>query len=291
MFSRFNQQAKGGGPDRDPGPGLRLVVGLNRVDQIVPGGWDTRLNQPSERAAAEIRRKCEYTIDRLSRDAGISATHIEYYSALKRYRLHQVLNRVIAHCMGGFKLGDVDPKHFEDVEGVDPDVQRFAKEERARRASQSTAGRPTTALERIISELSRTLRPEDVGVLKERFGAEMSTPPRVAVLGQSGVGKTTTVNALFATEWATSAVEVGTHTAQEKTVPLAAGGRISITDLPGYGRSLAEDAKYESIYRDVLPTCDLVLLVIQADRGDLADDVEMIVKLSSWLAGAPAPVR
>jgi len=275
----------------DPTPNLRLVVGLNRVDEILHDAWDVRLNQPTEAAALEIRRKCEDTVKRLARETGVGASHIEYYSALKRYRLHNILNRVVLHCFGGFKLGDVEPKPFEDVAGVDPDVRRFTQEERARRAAASSGGKPSSALERVVAEMSRFLDAEDAGRLTSKFHTEMRRPPRVAVLGQSGVGKTTTVNALFATDWKTSAVEVGTHTAQEKRVALPSGGEISMVDLPGYGRSLDEDAAYEAQYREILPRCDLVLLVIQADRGDLADDIEMIRKLSLWLSAEPAEAQ
>lgn len=282
-------QAKRGVRDEPVGT-LRLVVGLNRVDQIVPGGWDTRLNQPSQEAAKEIQRKCEDVIRHLSGNTNISHDHIEYYSALKRYRLHHVLNRVIRHSFAGFKFADIEPKHFEDVNGVDPDVRQFTKEERARRA-ETNSKRHVSPRERLFSELSRLLSPEDLREVETKFSGEMRRAPRVAVLGQSGVGKTTTVNAMFATDWGTNPVEVGTHAAQDALVPLPSGGSINIVDLPGYGRSISEDARYERIYREVIPECDLVLLVIQADRGDLADDMEMIIKLRDWLAKSPVPSR
>jgi predicted GTPase len=63
---------------------------------------------------------------------------------------------------------------------------------------------------------------------------------------------------------------VGTHEATTVRADLPSGGAIEVVDLPGYGRSLNEDEKYEAIYREVVPNCDLVLLVIQADRGDQA---------------------
>ncbi len=286
LSNLFRGRSEPGPPRTDP---LRLVVALNRVDEMIPGGWDLRLNQPTDRAEAEIRRKCEDAVKHLARDAGIGATHVEYYSALKRYRLHFLLNRVVEHCVAGFKLADVRPQHFEDVEGVDPDVRQFAKDERLRRA-QARSG-VFSPEERLFGELRRFLSPEDMRTLTAKFSEEKKRPPRIVILGQAGVGKTTTVNALFATDWTTSAVEVGTHAAQEKTVPLPSGGRIQVVDVPGYGRSLAEDARYDAIYEEVVPTCDLVLLILQANRGDFADDLEMIAKLGGWLATPPAPAR
>jgi|SRR6185437_5699152 len=273
--------------DHQPRAPLRLVVGLNRVDEMVPGGWDVKLNLPTAEAARQIQRKCEYTRLKLASATNIGRNHIEYYSALKRYRLHDLLNRVILHCYAGFKFSDVQPLNFEDVVGVDPDARRFTKEQRALRMGGKPEER-ASARDRLFAELSRIMSADDLKDLEAKFTAEMKRTPKVAVLGQSGVGKTTTVNALFATEWRTSAVEVGTHEAQEREVTLPSGGTIDVIDLPGYGRSLRDDERYRKIYEKVIPDCDLVLLIIQADRGDLADDQEMITALKKMTAGAPA---
>jgi predicted GTPase len=286
LNSLFRSKPEPGPPRTEP---LRLVVGLNRVDEIIPDGWDKRLNQPTDEAAEQIRRKCEDAIGKLADDSGIGPTHLEYYAAEKHYRLHFLLNRVVEHCLAGFKLADAQPRHFEDVEGVDPDVRRFARQERARRL-QARSGRPSPQ-DRLFAELGRFLPPEDMRTLMAKITEEKQRPPRIVVLGQTGVGKTTTVNALFGTNWTTDAVGVGTERAQEETVPLPSGGLIQIVDVPGYGRSLPEDARYEAIYERIVPTCDLVLLVLQADRGDFADDLEMIAKLGGWLATPPAPAE
>jgi predicted GTPase len=266
---------------------LRLVIGLNRVDEIVPDGWNTQVNLPSPEAIAQIKRKCDNVIRLLAMTTQIDSSHIEYYSAIKRYRLHHLLNRVINNCYAGFKFTDVEPLNFEDVDGVDPEARQFAKEERQRQLKTTTTGTTANARERLFSELGRFIGSDDLKRIRDRFDTEMQQPPRIAVLGQSGVGKTTTVNALFATNWRTSAVEVGTHTAQNKTVELPSGGRINIVDLPGYGRSIDEDARYQQIYKDFIPSCDLILLIVQADRGDLADDQEMIIRIRDWIRDAP----
>src|ERR1700754_1881929 len=117
--------------NRRPRKPLRLVVALNRVDEIVPGGWDTRPNLPTEGAIREIDRRCEDTARLLAKVTDIGRDHVEYYSALKRYRLHDLLNRVIRHCYAGFKFHQVQPLHPEDVVGVDPEARAFTKQERA----------------------------------------------------------------------------------------------------------------------------------------------------------------
>lgn len=268
---------------------MRLVVGLNQVDGIVHDGWDSRLNLPTPEAERQIERKCSDLVHRLAKETGIDRGHIEYYSALKRYRLHHLLIRVIANCPSGFRFGDVEPKHFEDVEGVDESVRRFTKEERERRAQRRFAGRATGVTEVLLTELGRLLDDEEMSEVRAKFDSEMRRTPKVAVLGQSGVGKTTTVNALFATNWATSDIEVGTTEAQSRTVELRSGGSIEVVDLPGYGRSIEEDADYLEQYRELLPSCDLVLLIVQANRGDFEDDQAMLRLVSRWMRQPQIP--
>lgn len=269
---------------------LRLVVGLNQVDQMVDGGWDVRLNLPTDAAELEIQRKCEDIIRRLSAATKINSRHIEYYSALKRYRLDELLVRVIENSYAGFKLAQIKPAPYWEVDGVDPAVALHIEQELARRATSSQASQMPSS-EKLLKDLRTVLSEEDLERLESAFTAEQQVVPKVAVLGQRGVGKTTTVNALFATDWVTNPVEVGTQSAQDKTVQLASGDTITIVDLPGYGRSIKEDAEYERIYQDVVLGCDLLLLIIQADRGDLADDVEMIIKLNNWLTKSAASLR
>jgi hypothetical protein len=65
----------------------------------------------------EFDRRCEDTARLLAKVTDIGRDHVEYYSALKRYRLHDLLNRVIRHCYAGFKFHQVQPLHPEDVDG------------------------------------------------------------------------------------------------------------------------------------------------------------------------------
>jgi predicted GTPase len=266
------------------GSRLHLVVGLNRVDEVVPDGWNPSINLPTDEAAEQIDRKCRNITELLASGCAIDETHIEYYSALKRYRLEWLLNCVIRNCHAGFKLSDVEPAHFEDVTGVDPDARQFTQEERRRRRDRAEPSGKGSIRDNLFADLSKVLGADDLKLIEKRFNQEMAQPPKLAVIGQAGVGKTTTVNALFSADWTTSAVGVGTHAPQSKTVTLPSGGRIDVTDLPGYGRSLHEDKEYEEMYCRVMADCDLVLLIVQADRGDFADDQEMILKIKEWMA-------
>ncbi len=273
-------------PFRKRAPALRLVIGLNQVDKMIVNGWDDRLNAPTKAAEREIRRRAEDAIDSLADFAEVSSDHLEYYSAARRYRLLPLLGKVISHARAGFKLDQVEPA--DPFELADPEIRDYVCEE-IRARNKKRPGH-LNIRERLLEEIQKTLSTTEREGLRSKLKEEMEQPPKVAILGKAGVGKTTTVNALFNTHWKTSPTVVGTHEAQTREFDLQSGGTITMVDLPGYGRSLREDERYERIYRELIPSCDLVLLILQADSRDFSDDQEMIAKLQDWLRLRPASI-
>jgi predicted GTPase len=267
---------------------IRLVVGLNQIDKMLPDGWDERLNMPDERAEREIQRRSNDIINRLARYADISASNIEYYSALKRYRLLPLLSKIIRNAYAGFKLDHVQPA--DPFELADPEVREFAEEQRREREKRRGSREPS-AKDRMFDEMRKILSEDELNLILDKFRQERQLPPKVAIFGKAGVGKTTTINSLFNARWKTSHTVVGTTQAQMKEFELSTGGTLNVLDLPGYGRSLAEDREYEKIYQKMIPSCDLVFLIVQANTRDFADDQEMILKVSEWLKDSPQPQR
>jgi predicted GTPase len=267
---------------------IRLVVGLNQVDKMIPNSWNERMNMPEERAAKEIVRKCNDLTQRLAKYADISTDNIEYYSALKRYRLLPLLTKIISNAYAGFKLDNVQPA--DPFELADPEVKAFADQQRRERQAQKQ-GKNEVNKNQLFEEMKKFLSEDDLNLVLSKFKQESSRPPKVAIFGKAGVGKTTTINSLFNAKWKTSHTIVGTTSAQAKKFDLSTGGTLDVVDLPGYGRSLAEDREYEKIYEDLIPTCDLVLLIVQADARDLADDEDMILKVADWLKESSTPQR
>lgn len=267
-----------GGKKKEELHNLRLVIGLNQVDKIVPDGWDEKLNAPKKESEEQIVRKCEDIKKRISQETGISKTEIEYYSALKRYRLLNLLNTVIQSARAGFKLENVDPK--DPFELADPEVKKFADEQR--QELNKTSGQDRSQGE-LLSRFGEILPEQDLESLISKVQQEIQTPPKVAILGKSGVGKTTTINNLFDAKLKTSPTTVGTTQAEIKEFELPDGGSLTVVDLPGYGRSNQDDKEYEKNYEDLIPSCDLVLLIVQANSRDLADDIEMIRKIMKLL--------
>jgi predicted GTPase len=267
---------------------IRLVVGLNQVDKMISNAWNERMNMPEERATKEIARKCNDLTQRLAKYADISTENIEYYSALKRYRLLPLLTKIISNAYAGFKLDNVQPA--DPFELADPEVKAFADQQRREREAKKQ-GKNEVNKNQLFEEMKKFLSEDDLNLVLSKFKQESSRPPKVAIFGKTGVGKTTTINSLFNAKWKTSHTIVGTTSAQMKEFDLSTGGTLDVVDLPGYGRSLAEDREYEKIYQDLIPACDLVLLIVQADARDLADDEEMILKVADWLKDLPKPQR
>lgn len=266
---------------------LRLVIGLNQVDKMLPDGWDERLNMPTKESQKEIERRCKKITQELTRYADISKSNIEYYSALRRYRLLPLLIKIIKNAYAGFKLDNVQPA--DPFELADPEVKAFADEERKKRAK--SKAKQANTKEQMFDEMRKIISEDELNLVLNKFKQERKLPPKVAILGKAGVGKTTTINSVFNAQWKTSHTIVGTTQAQMKEFALSTGGTLSVVDLPGYGRSMAEDREYEKIYQKMIPSCDLVFLVLQANTRDFADDQEMIVKITEWLQQFPAPER
>jgi hypothetical protein len=121
--------------------------------------------------------------------------------------------------------------------------------------------------------------PEDVEKIFEHLKAkiieELERPTHIAVIGKTGVGKTSTINALFGTDWEVSHIRAAT---KKEQVFIYAGerGRLKISDLPGFGEDIDTEKHYIDLYRRVLTECDVALLVLRADSRDMLDVQRML---------------
>ena len=100
----------------------RLVVGLNQVDKIGPGNWNEKFNYPSPEQEDNINRRCQDIQQKLSESLGLKVEQIEYYSALKRYRLYNLLAAIIqaAGNVGWkFSINPADPIELAAEEARD----------------------------------------------------------------------------------------------------------------------------------------------------------------------------
>ena len=104
----------------------------------------------------------------------------------------------------------------------------------------------------------------------------LEKPFRVAVIGQSGVGKSTTLNAVFGLKNYTSNLAEGTTEIVEKVFPMRDGFNLSIYDMPGLNNDEDKDIEYEKLYKQILPGCDVIVYVINAHSRDFGEDCRII---------------
>ncbi len=115
--------------------------------------------------------------------------------------------------------------------------------------------------------------------LKERYQNEISKPPAIAIIGRTGVGKSSTINALFGTKLPVS--DSLATTKEPIEVPIhgqeIAGkrGSLIIYDMPGLGEDINADEVYKEMYRNIIKKCDVAVWVLTTDR-DIAYDQMMI---------------
>ncbi len=101
-------------------------------------------------------------------------------------------------------------------------------------------------------------------------------PFRVAIIGQSGVGKSSTLNAVFGLKTYVSDVAEGTTNIEEHIFPMQDGFSLAVYDMPGLNNDIHKDMEYEELYKKILPTCDVVVYIINAHSKDIGEDCRIL---------------
>jgi small GTP-binding protein len=131
----------------------------------------------------------------------------------------------------------------------------------------------------VLSNDALSLNPE----LQQRLAAWLEDWPNICVLGQTGRGKSSTINRLFGVKIA----DVGHHEACTTTVTdyrLVTGSFLNrptgvvMWDVPGYGDERLTWEQYVKLYRRLSRKCDVVLFMVDNDR-QLQLDFKMFNKL------------
>ena len=266
---------------------IPLVIAINQVDNLGVG-WNNRINLPMEDAQRAIEQRVNDIIKKLSIGSSvISRDQIEYYSALRAFRMHEVLKKLSKYAKTGtiipcnpIRMTSKAAARRGEEDGMPEDVAAAID----KTLDKLDAQFEKMTLDRIVEQLKdRLSSKEDQEKLINAWKQKKSESLRIGVIGKTGVGKTTTVNSLFQAEFVTSRTVVGTHEAQYKDFKLPDGGSLTIVDMPGYGRSINEDKSYRDIYLNELPKCDIILMIVQANTSDLYDDQMMIKHLDEWV--------
>jgi predicted GTPase len=111
--------------------------------------------------------------------------------------------------------------------------------------------------------------------------ANEQLPTRVAIMGQTGVGKSSLVNGLFGSKLRTGAVRPTTLEPQEVPAKLGRGRRLVFVDLPGIGESRGADETYLNLYIEELERADVAIWAFSADSRSLLFDMDSLDRLLS----------
>jgi len=118
-----------------------------------------------------------------------------------------------------------------------------------------------------------------LGLAKEKVTDISDAPFIISIMGQTGVGKSSLLNALFNTNLKTDPVKPCTKDPEKISAINEKGFKLWFYDLPGIGESSNADEKYFKEYISLINQSDIVLWAIHADNRSTTFDVQTLRRI------------
>jgi uncharacterized protein len=119
---------------------------------------------------------------------------------------------------------------------------------------------------------SDSLSEEFTQMVTATLKVEANKPLVVAVMGQTGVGKSTLINRLFGTSLKTDPVKPCTKKVEKVKAQSENGSELWFYDMPGIGEADDIDAEYLNEYRRILLESDIAMWALHADVRSISFD-------------------
>lgn len=111
--------------------------------------------------------------------------------------------------------------------------------------------------------------------------------PKIAIIGFTGVGKSTTLNALFNAGQPTSNIRACTQNEApiigDVSKYIGSKGSVIIYDMPGLGEDIYSDKKHFETYRKVLPIVDIAIWTFHTGDRSMTPMQEALQGLIKYL--------
>lgn len=137
----------------------------------------------------------------------------------------------------------------------------------------------------IKSLVSAGVSEADTKKIEEVIEAKLNhkQEPKIALIGFTGVGKSSTINALFNAGQEISDVKACTQKEAQiigeyKTYQ-GSKGKIIVYDMPGLGEDLIADKKHYNTYKRVLPNVDVIVWIFHAGDRTMTPMQDAITRL------------
>lgn len=112
---------------------------------------------------------------------------------------------------------------------------------------------------------------------------EDGKPLIVSVMGQTGVGKSSLINALFDTNLKTAPVRPCTKEIEKISIDNGEGQKLIFYDLPGVGESDKADSEYIEKYIHQIEASDIIIWAIHSDNRSVTFDQQTLNKIYTRL--------